>query len=228
MSEKKNWHSTVLGWFVVKEGEDASPDESAGEEPEVAQDLAVGLRPNAAHRAGGGSTAPAAPSPVTFVKDVPASPGGQVDFDGVFAAADIDDDERGRVTKAKELLAALPAGTDPAVKKQIVEASLKAFGVPIEKIIEAGVQEIQALEGYIRLGANDTSKLIDESQQRIVAYEEDIRRIRTIMEERVAEQQGVMKACNDKKLEIQAVLEFFGRDAVAKVVRDSPKLIEPT
>ena len=91
------------------------------------------------------------------------------------------------------------------------------------------VAQVQGvLEGYIRLGANDTSKLIDESQQRIVAYEEDIRRIRTIMEERVAEQQGVMKACNDKKLEIQAVLEFFGRDAVAKVVRDSPKLIEPT
>ena len=33
--------------------------------------------------------------------------------------------------------------------------------------------------------------------------------------------------CNQKKLEVQRVLEFFGQEAVAKVVRESPKLVEP-
>ena len=32
---------------------------------------------------------------------------------------------------------------------------------------------------------------------------------------------------NEKKLEVQKVLEFFGQEAVARVVRDSPKLHEP-
>ena len=49
-----------------------------------------------------------------------------------------------------------------STKKQIVEASLKAFGVPIEKIIEAGVAEIEALEFYIRSGASDTEKVLQD------------------------------------------------------------------
>ena len=142
-------------------------------------------------------------------------------------AAGIDAEEQERVEKAAGLLRSLPEGTDPALKKQIVEASLKAFGVEIEKIIEAGVQEIQALEGYIQAGAGDTQTLLQESQDRIGQFEAEIRRIRAVMEERVAEQNGVHRACNERKLDIQRVLEFFGQEAVARVVRDSPKLIEP-
>ena len=39
------------------------------------------------------------------------------------------------------------------------------------------------------------------------------------MEQRVQEQQAVVKACNDKKLAVQQVLEFFGQEAVARVVQ---------
>jgi protoporphyrinogen oxidase len=169
----------------------------------------------------------ASPEPVAFTKEVPPAPGGKVEYAAVFDAAGIDAEEQARLTKARDLLAALPEGTDPAVKKQIVEASLKAFGVPIDKIIEAGVAEIQALEGYIRAGASDTAKVLEESNQRIAQYEEEIRRIRTVMDERTKEQLGVTSACNQKKLEVQRVLEFFGQEAVAKVVRESPKLVEP-
>ena len=63
----------------------------------------------------------------------PAAESGQVAFDQVFEAAGIAAEERDRVTKTRDLLAALPPGTDAAVKKQIVEASLKAFGVPIDR-----------------------------------------------------------------------------------------------
>ena len=61
----------------------------------------------------------------------------------------------------------LPEGTEPSVKKQIVEASLKAFGVPIDKIIEAGVAEIQALEGYLRAVGSRTQKSVTDSEERI-------------------------------------------------------------
>ena len=139
----------------------------------------------------------------------------------------MDSEEQQRVVKAADLLSALPAEAPPAVKKQIVEASLKAFGVPIDKIIEGAVQEIQALESYIRAGAGDTQKVLEESQKRIGDFESEIKRINAVMEDRVAEQQSVVKACNDRKLEIQHVLEFFGQETVARVVRASPKLVEP-
>ncbi len=208
---KKSWGSTVLGWFVVQDGE-PGPDADA----------------SSTATATDGEVAPAAGAePSLFVKEPPAATGGKVDFDGVFDAAGIASEERQRVAKATDLLGSLPADTPVPVKKQIVEASLKAFGVPIDKIIEAGVGEIQALEGYIRTGAADTQTLLSESSQRIKQHEDEIRQLRTVMDDRVAEQQAVVKSCNDRKLGIQQILEFFGQEAVARVVRDSPKLRTP-
>ena len=215
MSEKKGWGSTVMGWFIVQDESAAPADSSAASDP------MAGAAP-----ATGDSAAPGA-GPAFFQKDPPAAVGGRVDFDAVFEAAGIADEERQRVAKTLDLLQSLPAETPVAVRKQIVEASLKAFGVPLEKIIEAGAGEIQALEGYIRAGAADTQKLLQESAQRIEQYEAEIKQIRSVMDSRVQEQQSVVKACNDKKLSVQQILEFFGQDAVARVVRQSPKLHEP-
>jgi hypothetical protein len=212
MSDKKSWGSTVLGWFIVQ-------DETA------AADAGVPAADGAAAQAD--AVAALAATPALFQKDPPAAIGGQVDFDAVFEAAGIGADERQRVGKAIDLLQSLPAETPVGVRKQIVEASLKAFGVPIDKIIETGVAEIQALEGYIRTGAADTQKLLQESAERIQRYEEQIRQIRLVMDQRVQEQQAVVKGCNDKKLTVQQILEFFGQDAVARVVKESPKLHDP-
>jgi len=207
MTGKKTWGSTVLGWFVVNEEGESAPTDTGLTEP-VAD--------------------PQTDAAATFVKEIPASPGGRVDFAAVYEAAGIGAEEQARVAKASELLKTLPEGTEASVKKKIVEASLKTFGVPIDKIIEAAAGEVQALEGYIRAGGADTQKLLEESRGRIADVETEISRIKSVMEQRVVEQQVVTKACNDQKLEIQGVLEFFGQEAVARVVRESPRLIEPT
>jgi hypothetical protein len=217
MSEKKSWGSTVLGWFVVR-----PEDEAAGGVSDEAVIAAAAAGTAAAEY---GADQPVVP--VVPLHDPPPAPGGQVDFPAVYTAAGVEADQQERVEKAAALLRSLPADTDPAVKKQIVEASLKAFGVPIDKIIEAGVEEIQALEAYIRAGGADTQKLLGESSSRIAQFEDEVRRIKQVMEERVQEQQAVVRACNERKLDVQRVLEFFGQEAVARVVRDSPKLIDP-
>jgi hypothetical protein len=209
MSDNKTWGSTVMGWFVVKDQAEGGDEAVAA----VADDAAA--------------AAPQADVPV-FTTPPPPAPGGKVDFDQVFEAAGIDADERQRVSRTLELLTSLPPDTEAAVKKQIVMASLRAFGVPIEKIIEAGAQELQALDGYIKAGAGDTDKVTSEADQRIKQYEEEIVKLKTVMQDRVAEQQSVVKSCNEKKLEVQKVLEFFGQEAVARVVRESPKLHEPS
>ena len=216
MTERKNWGSTVVGWFVTRDGE----EEAAPNAP---------LPPGGVAFPGDAPTTapPPPPPPVAFVTEPPAAPGGNVDFPAVFAAAGIDEGEQGFVGKALELLAALPAGTDPAVRRQIVNAALRAFGVPVDRIIEAAAQELQALEGYIRTGAADTAKVAEEAEKRITDFEAEIRRLRTVVEERIGEQKAVTGACNGKKLEVQTVLEFFGQEAVAKVVQESPKLVDP-
>ena len=207
MSDKKNWGSTVLGWFVVQDASQPPVDGVGTDTPAVD---------------------PSAALAATFTKELPAATGGQVDFDAVFDAAGISAEMRSHCARAGELLATLPTQAEASVKKQIVEASLKAFGVPIERIIEAGVHEVQALEGYIQADARDTRKVIEESQSRIAKHEEEINQVKTVMAQRAEEQQSVVKACNDRKLEIQRVLEFFGQEAVARVVRESPKLSRPS
>lgn len=220
MNDKKSWGSTVAGWFIERD-EPASTaiPESAGSSQSPSLDTFSSATES--------YTTPS-PTQTVFQKAPPPPAGGQVDFAAVFEAAGVDADEQQRVARTTDLLRSLPAGTDAAIKKQIVEASLKAFGVPIEKIIEATVEEIQALDGYIRNGAADNEKLIQESDARIKQYEDEIKNIRAVMQQSVDEQQTLIKVCNDKKLEVQQVLEFFGQDKVASVVKASPKLHDPS
>lgn len=208
MSDKKHWGQAVMGWFI----------ESDGPQPDAATSADTAAPP-------AGSAPPAVEQ--VFVSNPPAAIGGQVDFAAVFTAAGIAEEDRNRVTRARDLLNSLPPDTPVAVKKQIVEASLKAFGVPIDDIIEAGVGEIQALEGYIRAGSADTQQVLADADKRISLYEAEIQQLRAIKEQRVAEQQAVVKACNDQKLGVQQVLEFFGQEAVSRVVQASPKLQSP-
>jgi len=232
MSSKKGWASTVAGWFVETDSS-KSPD---SEDPQYEQpdpSNAEGAA-NAVNYGGPVSAGPpidyTAPSPTqaVFQKGTPPVVDGKVNFGAVFESAGMEKEETERVGKAADLLQSLPADTDPTVKKQIVSASLKAFGVPIEKIIEAGVQEVQALDGYIRNSAADTEKLTQEADDRIKQYEQEIANIRKVMQDRVQEQQVVITACNAKKLEVQQILEFFGKEEVARVVKASPKLQDPS
>ena len=221
MSDKKSWGSTVAGWFIERD-EPETPTEIESTENEAGVTAAPEF-PSAPD-----SYTTPSPTQTVFQTAPPPPTGGQVDFTAVFSAAGVDSEEQQRVARTTDLLKSLPAGTDAAVKKQIVEASLKAFGVPIEKIIEATAEEIQALDGYIRNCAADNEKLIQESDARIKQYELEITNIRTVMQQSVEEQQNLIKVCNEKKLEVQQVLEFFGRDKVASVVKASPKLHDPS
>jgi hypothetical protein len=227
MSDRKGWGSTVAGWFIERD-DDNEPIGAAEAEADMPGVATGASEDPSASLSGRGDYTTTSPTQGVFQTPPPPAKGGQVDFEAVFAAASVSAEEQQRVAKTIDLLHGLPAGTDAAVKKQIVEASLKAFGVPIEKIIEASVEEIQALDGYIRNGAADNEKLIQESDARIKQYEEETKNIRAVMQQSVQEQQTLIKVCNDKKLEVQQVLEFFGQEAVARVVQASPKLHDPS
>jgi hypothetical protein len=210
MGEKKGFGETVLGWFVVRDGDDARKQESPDDLIKKYADAE-----------------PTPAPPEVQLQGAPRAQGGQVDFAGVFRAAGIADAEQERIDKARTLLGTLPAETPREVKKQIVEASLKAFGYPVEKIIETGAQEIQSLEVYIQQGQQETQALLQQSQKRLEELNAEIGRVKQVMEDQVSQQYALAQACNEQKLKVQEVLEFFGQEAVARVVKESPKLHEP-
>ena len=204
--EHKGLGHTVLGWFIEKDasaGEAAIPPAPDGTAAIDAD--APGTSPETAGASPG-------PGPDVFQTAPPAPEAGtgKVDFDAVFDAAGIPAEQRGQVDRARDLLANLPAETPAAVKKQIVAASLKAFGIPIEQILAASTQEIQALDGYIQAGAAQAESSRTEAERKVAAFEQEIKRIREAAEARIREQQAATGACSAKKQEVQQILDFFG------------------
>ena len=210
MSEK-SIGKKVLGWFI-------QPEEGSEPAPDVSADELIAKYAS--------DTPPPPPPEVKLEGELPKAKDGQVDFPAVFRAAGVNDEEQGRIDKARSLLSTLPAATPKDVQKQIVEASLKAFGYPVDAIIEAGAQEIQALEVYIQHGQRDTQALLQQSNERLRQLETEMANVKKVMEDAVSAQQALTTACNNEKLRVQGVLEFFGQDAINKVVAQSPKLHE--
>ena len=98
MNDKKGWGATVLGWFVV-------PDDDEGQRGEGG---------DASGDAGGEG---AAEMPQVFVKEPPAAIGGQVDFDAVFEAAGIDEEQSGAGREGAGA-AGQPAGRDAGRRQE--------------------------------------------------------------------------------------------------------------
>ena len=198
MTDKRGWGKTVMGWFVVDADGAAAHAEVDAVEPPLAP-------------------APALEGPLAPVVN------GAVDFGQVFGAGGVEAEAQAQVEKARALLGSLPAETPDPVKKQIVEASLKAFGVPIEKIIEAALAEMRALEAYLQAGRADHQKTTEAASQRLGELEAEMGRVRQAVQDATAEQDGRVRAVNAEKLRVQPILEFFGQEAVAKVVSTSKR-----
>src|SRR5689334_12910027 len=131
----KGLGSKFLGLFV----EQGQPKEDDGTAPSPAEQIAELARKSTGGAPGAAAAAAAAPTPVPGLKieKMAASGGAPADFDAVFREAGMDGGELDRVKKAEELLRGLPDATPQDVKRQIVEASLKAFGFELEKIVVA-------------------------------------------------------------------------------------------
>jgi hypothetical protein len=233
MSSKKGLGDTVLGWFVVREEEAQAPEETTDELIEKYEKKAAAAPPVPARgRPSAPAAAPAAPPPpaVKLNAAVPKIVAGSTPTASVFAqvyrSAEIDDEEQERVEKAMTLLQSLPNETPKDIKKQIVEASMKAFGIPVDQIIETGAQEIQALDAFIKHGEAQTQSVLSDARARVIKLDAEIAEIKKLMELQVGTQESLARATNEQKLRVQSVLEFFGQEAVARVVRESPKLVE--
>ena len=220
----------MLGWFVVRENEEQGPESTTEELIEKYEKKAAAAAPAAPAARGAAAPAPPPPPAVKLNSAVPKIIAGSTPTASVFAqvyrSAEIDDEEQERVEKAMTLLQSLPSETPKEIKKQIVEASMKAFGIPVDQIIETGAQEIQALDAFIKHGEAQTQSVLSDARARVIKLDAEIAEIKKLMELQVGTQESLARATNEQKLRVQTVLEFFGQEAVARVVRESPKLVE--
>ncbi|MEW5739968.1 MAG: hypothetical protein AB1938_13635 [Myxococcota bacterium] len=221
MPEEKGLGSKILGLFVETEGKDGTPAEGteavskeSGEGGEKsAAELVAELAGQSAPRKG---PAPAMgappPRPAIPAPTGPVTPA-KVDFDAVFKGAGMDAAELDRVRKAEELLKSLPESTPQDVKRQIVEASLKAFGFEVGKIVGAAQNQLKALETYVRLNEQQTAKAITDAQAQIAQLEDKIIGLKADITKKTETLASVSAAADTRKGEVHRVLDFFGAGA---------------
>src|SRR4051812_12879983 len=139
---EKGLGSKIKGLFFETDGESEQAPEGA--DPKSAADLVAELAKQS------GPPKPAEPPPPNLnTQKMTSGVGAPADFDTIFKDAGMDVAELDRVKKAEELLKGLPEATPQDVKRQIVEASLKAFGFELDKIVGAANNQKRALDTYV-------------------------------------------------------------------------------
>ena len=207
---EKNIGSKILGLFVeTGGGAEAAPEIEGGKS---AADLVAELAQSAGGKgqaAPDGAPLPPASAPMKFDR-VPAAPSGdKVNFEEIFSAAGMDPAELDRVKKAEELLRGLPPGTPDAVKRQIVEASLKAFGFDLAKIVQAAQNQIRAVDAYVRVNETATAKAVTDAQAEIQRLNEKIAAMRADIDKRNGALASLSAQAQVRKGEVQKVIDFF-------------------
>lgn len=217
MPEEKGLGSKFLGLFV--ESKEGTPDEGTpaverSDQEKTPAELVAELAGQAAPKKGPVSPGPAAPAPRPIM---PAASGpvtaAQVDFDAVFKTTGLDASDLDRVRKAEELLKGLPESTPVDVKRQIVEASLKAFGFDIAKIVGAAQQQLKALDTWVRLNEQQTVKGITDAQAQIAQLEDKVVSLKADITKRTDQLASLTAAAEGRKGQVHRVLEFFNAPA---------------
>ncbi len=216
MPDDKSLGKRILGLFVESAPAEGDPDTKPADDetPSAADEIAAIARQSAP------ASATAAPSPApssrppmgaaaSKLPPMEAVAPAKVDFDAVFKNAGIDPQALDRVRKAEDLLKNLPDSASEEVKRQIVEASLKAFGFEISKIVEGVQTQTKALDAYVRVNEQQTAKAITDAQAQIAKLEDQVITLRADIDKRTNALAGLAAAADVRKRQVSKVLDFF-------------------
>ncbi len=201
--DEKGLGSKLLGLVVQTEDEPKSRPTGQKSAADLVAEIAGSAPP------GGAAPMRADFAPPPLKLEAAPSAAAPTDFETIFREAGMDAAELDRVKKAEELLKSLPEATPNAVKKQIVEASLKAFGFEIEKIVLAAHNQKRALDAYVKVNENATAKAISDAEAQIKSLNEKIAALRAEIEKRTANLSSLTHAAHARKAQVQKVSDFF-------------------
>ncbi len=211
MSEnEKGFGSKLKGlFFETDEAGDQAQSQSGKSAADLVAELAAqsGAKPQQAQA----QAQVEAPLPNLKTEKMASQAGTPTDFDVIFKDAGMDVADLDRVKKAEDLLKGLPESTPQDVKRQIVEASLKAFGFELDKIVSAANNQKKALDTYLRVNEQATAKAITEAENQIKVLHDKIAAMKADIEKRTKHLGSLSEAAANRKNQVQKVIEFFER-----------------
>jgi hypothetical protein len=194
MSTKKGLDK-VIGWFVERDGDSA---------------VAAGTSEEADSAPDSGERGPEAPRVSRPVAKAPAPPAG-AGFAEVYARAGVPSEEQDRTERALDLLRSLPPNVPVDARRAIVTASLSAFGIPIERILETAAAEVRALDGHVAAGQQRSQQSVGAARARIEALEAEIAEVRRLMAAEAHAQEELAASTGAERARIRALFDFFGK-----------------
>lgn len=139
----------------------------------------------------------------------------------VLEAATVGAEQRARVERMLELLSAMPAETPVSIRKGIVEASFKAFGISVDAILEAATAELGAFTAFMAAGHRQLDELQKQACERIAQLEADIAKIQRSLDVASSDQTALDQAAIAASERVRPVLAFFRELSPRAVQADS-------
>lgn len=197
--------------FIEHEGADrGDAARSAAEKVvELAEQAKAGEQAQAGPAAGASGLG-AGPPPAfgAAAQAAPIEPA-KVDFAGIFRTTGLTEEETEQVSRATQLLTSLPPGLPIETQRQIVEGTLRTFGIDPAKIRVACQREQKALDAYAVVTHQDLEKRTAEGHKRLAELRAELEKVQRGLEERARGQAGVELACKNQKELIGRVVSFF-------------------
>lgn len=209
----------LLGLFVESEGAGAHahhpPFADDNVEPTVASKLVVhpaapSARPVMTPSAAVNPQPMAVPVAAAAQRPEPPASYKVPDFGSIYKTGGMPDDDRDRLQKAEELLRNLPAETPLVLKRQIVDASLRAFGIAPERLVLAATKAITTLDTYFGIGEQDLEQRIAATGKRFAELDAERAKLEAQLAERTRIQQTLSFDVRARQTELRTITEFFG------------------
>jgi hypothetical protein len=208
MPEDKGLGSKFLGLFVESSSGEKGEEEDPEGQPSAAEQVAT-LAAQSAPRKGPPVPGGTPPAQVPLARPPPGTVPATVNFEEVFRAAGMEAADLDRVKKAEELLRSLPESTPQEIKRQIVEASLKAFGFDVQKIAAAAQGQQKAVDTWLTLNDKQTQKALADAKVKIAQLEDQVITLKADIAKRTDALAALGAAGEQRKLQVQRVLDFF-------------------
>jgi hypothetical protein len=179
-----------------------------------------GGAPASAAAEAAGAAQQQAPAPAAAAAATPQAPvePAKLDCPGIYRAAGLTDEDLSQVEHAEQLLKTLPSNLPLETQKQILEGTLKTFGVDPARIQQTIQRQQRALAGYASVVRHDAEKRDADARSRIDALRAEALKLERAIEERARGRAGVELSCKMQSDAVSRMVAYL--PAAASPVQD--------
>ena len=133
----------------------------------------------------------------------------KVDFASIYKVAGVTPEDLEQAGRAEQLLHTLPASLPLETQRQILEGTLKTFGVEPTRIRQTLQRQQRALSAYASISRQDVEKRDAEGRTRIEALRAEALKLERAAEERARTQASLELGCKNQIEAVGRMADFL-------------------